>query len=55
MFKNRGDRLSSAIAFALIRASRIVRGLNIGLTEKERHAVADSAVSELKRYGDPAA
>jgi hypothetical protein len=30
-----------------------VRGLRQGLSEDERFAVADSAVDELKRYGDP--
>ncbi len=35
------------------RAKKIVRGLSQGLTEDERHAVADRTVEELKRYGDP--
>jgi hypothetical protein len=49
----RGEVLRMAISFALIRAVKVVRGLRIGLTENERHAVADSAVDHLKKYGDP--
>ena len=52
MFKTRGETLAFAISFALRRAKKIVRGLSQGLTEEERHAVADRAVEELKRYGD---
>jgi hypothetical protein len=52
-FKTRGDRLAFAISFALIRAVKVVRGLRQGLTNEERHAVADGAVSEMKKYGDP--
>jgi hypothetical protein len=37
----RGEVLRYAIAFALMRARRIVRGLKEGLSEDERHAVAD--------------
>jgi hypothetical protein len=50
--KTRGDMLRSAIAFALRRARKLVRGLRQGLTEQERYAVADDVVLELKRYGD---
>jgi hypothetical protein len=49
----RGDVLKYAIAFALRRARKIVRGLNDGLTEDERHAVADHVVRQLKERGDP--
>jgi hypothetical protein len=49
----RGDVLSSAIAFALRRARKIIRGLKEGLTEDERYAVADHVVSQLKEHGDP--
>jgi hypothetical protein len=49
----RGDLLSYAIAFALRRARKIVRGLKEGLTEDERFAVADHVVSQLKERGDP--
>ena len=37
----RGDLLRYAIAYALIRARKVVRGLKHGLTEEERYAVAD--------------
>ncbi len=49
----RGDVLRYAIAYALMRARKIVRGLNDGLTEDERYAVADHVVSQLKERGDP--
>jgi len=51
--KTRGDLLASRIAFALIRAVKVVRGLSLGLRDDERYAVADDAVKEMKRYGDP--
>ena len=51
--RTRGDALRFAIAYALIRARKVVRGLRQGLSEDERYAVADRAVDELKRYGDP--
>jgi hypothetical protein len=49
----RGDVLQYAIAFALIRASKIVRGLRQGLSEAERYAVAEHVVGQLKERGDP--
>jgi hypothetical protein len=49
----RGDVLRYKIAFALSRAVKIVRGLKHGLTEAERHAVADHVVTQLKEHGDP--
>ncbi len=49
----RGDVLRYRIAFALIRASKIVRGFRQALTEDERYAVADHVVSQLKENGDP--
>ena len=52
-FKTRGEFLAFAISFALIRACKVVRGLRRGLTDDERLAVADQAVEEMKRYGDP--
>jgi hypothetical protein len=52
-FRTRGDRLAFAISFALIRAVKVIRGLRQGLTNEERHAVADDAVNEMKKYGDP--
>ena len=42
-----------AIAFALRRSRKIIRGLKEGLTEEERYAVADHAVAQLKERGDP--
>jgi hypothetical protein len=49
----RGDILRYSIAFALSRASKIVRGLRLGLSEDERYAVAQHVVAELKERGDP--
>ena len=49
----RGDVLKYAIAFALRRARKVVRGLKEGLTETERYAVADHVVGQLKERGDP--
>jgi hypothetical protein len=49
----RGDMLSFAIAFALMGARKLVRGLCQGLTEEERYRVADDVVHQLKQHGDP--
>jgi hypothetical protein len=43
--RTRGEVLSSAISFALIGAVKAVGGLRKGLSNDERHAVADAAVS----------
>jgi hypothetical protein len=51
--RTRGDLLRFSIAFALRRARKIVRGLRRGLTEDERYAVADAALSEINKHGDP--
>jgi hypothetical protein len=51
--RTRGEVLSSAISFALIGAVKVIRGLRKGLSNDERYAVADAAVSHLKKYGDP--
>jgi hypothetical protein len=48
-----GDLLRFAIAFALTRARKLVRGLRQGLTEDERYVVADDVVHQLKQRGDP--
>lgn len=48
-----GDILRYAIAYALIGARKLVRGLKAGLTEDERYRVADDVVLRLKQYGDP--
>ena len=48
----KGDVLRYAIAFALRRSRKIIRGLKEGLTEEERYAVADHAVAQLKERGD---
>jgi hypothetical protein len=45
--------LRYAIAFALRRSRKIIRGLKEGLTEEERFAVADHTVAQLKQRGDP--
>ena len=49
----KGEILRYAIAFALRRSRKIIRGLKEGLTEEERFAVADHAVVQLKERGDP--
>lgn len=49
----RGDVLQYVIAFALTRASKVVRGLRQGLSESERYAVAEHVVGQLKDRGDP--
>jgi hypothetical protein len=45
--------LRFAIAFALIRARKLVRGLRQGLSEDERYLVADDVVHQLEERGDP--
>jgi hypothetical protein len=49
----RGEVLRFAIAFALRRSRKIIRGLQEGLTEEERFAVANQTVEQLKERGDP--
>ena len=49
----KGEVLRYAIAFALRRSRKIIRGLKEGMTEEERFAVADHAVAQLKQRGDP--
>jgi hypothetical protein len=49
----RGEVLRYAVALALRRARKIIRGLKEGLTEEERFAVADHTVAQLKARGDP--
>ena len=49
----RGDVLRYNLAYALIRASKTVRGLRQALTERERYAAADHVVAQLKEHGDP--
>ena len=51
--RTRGDLLRFAIAFALMRARKLVRGLQQGLTEEERYRVADDVVDRLQQHGDP--
>ena len=46
-------RLRYAIAFALRRARKVLRGLKEGPSESERYAVADHAVAQLKESRDP--
>jgi hypothetical protein len=45
--------LSYAISFALINAVKVVRGLRKGLSSEERDQVAQRAVGEMKKHGDP--
>jgi hypothetical protein len=45
--------LKYAIAFALMRARRIVLGAKAGLTEEERYAIAGNVVDQLMQRGDP--
>jgi hypothetical protein len=51
--RTRGDMLRFAIAFALMGARKLVRGLRQGLSEDERLRVADDVVHRLKQHGDP--
>jgi hypothetical protein len=53
-WKRRGMRMHRfAVAFALIKVRKVVRGLREGLTEDERYAVADAVMKRLKEHGDP--
>jgi hypothetical protein len=45
--------LRFAIAFALMRARKLVRGLRQALSEEERYLVADDVVHRLQEHGDP--
>jgi hypothetical protein len=49
----RGHVLKYKIAFALRRASKIIRGLKQRMSETERYAVAEHVVSHLQEHGDP--
>jgi len=51
--KTRGDMLRFALAFALMRARKLVRGLRQGLSEDERYLIADDVVHRLQQHGDP--
>ncbi len=46
--KTRGDMLRFAIAFALMRARKLVRRLRQGLSEDERYLIADDVVHRLQ-------
>jgi hypothetical protein len=50
--RTRGDMLRFAVAFALIRARKLVCGLRQGLSKEERYRVADDVVSRLEQHGD---
>ena len=50
--KTRGDLLRFAIAFALMRARKLVRGLRQGLSEDER-LIANDVVHRLQQHGGP--
>jgi hypothetical protein len=45
--------LRFAIAFALRRARKLVRGLRHELSEEERYLIADDVVQSLQLHGDP--
>jgi hypothetical protein len=49
----RADMLRFAVAFALRRARKLVRGLRQGLSEEERFLVADDVAHQLRQHGDP--
>jgi hypothetical protein len=49
----RADMLRFAIAFALRRARKLMRGLRQGLSEEERFLVADDVMHQLQQHGDP--
>jgi hypothetical protein len=51
--RTRADMLRFAIAYALIGARKLVRGLRRGMTEEERYRVADDVVHRLRQHGDP--
>jgi len=51
--RTRGDMLRFAVAFALMGARKLVRGLRQGLSEEERYRVADDVVHRLQQHGDP--
>ncbi len=51
--RTRGDLLRFMIAFALMRARKLVRGLRQGLSEEERYHVANDVVQRLQQHGDP--
>jgi hypothetical protein len=51
--RTRGDMLRFAVAFALRRARKLVRGLRHELDEAERFRVADDVVHQLQQHGDP--
>jgi hypothetical protein len=51
--RTKGEMLAHAIAFALSNAVKVVRGLRQGLTPENKYAVAQRAVEEMKKYGDP--
>jgi hypothetical protein len=53
LMRTRADMLRFAIAFALRRARKLVRGLRQGLTEEERFLVAEDVVHQLQQQGDP--
>jgi len=48
----RGQMLRYAIAFALIRARQICRGVMADLTDQDRYAIADNVIDHLMKYGD---
>jgi hypothetical protein len=51
--RTRGEMLRFAVAFALMGARKLVRGLRQGFPEEERYRIADDVVRRLKQHGDP--
>jgi hypothetical protein len=49
----RGDLLGYALSFALMKATKVVRGLSQGLSDDERRAVVAEVLRRLKERGDP--
>src|ERR1700733_15780393 len=49
----RGEMLGYALSFALMRATKVVRGLSKGLSDDARHAVVADVVRRLNEHGDP--
>ena len=51
--RTRADLLRFAIAYALIKARKVVQGLRQGTSEDERFEAADAVVHRLQERGDP--
>jgi hypothetical protein len=47
--RTRGEALSYSLSFALMRATKVVRGLSKGLSDDERHAVVAETLRLLRK------